>query len=78
MKLFSIFIFIFQLPKLFFLNVFLRGYNNEFEWPGFGENIRILAWIIRRLSAQAGDDAISSPIGLIPQQEAIDLQVSFY
>uniref|UniRef100_F1KZ47 phosphoenolpyruvate carboxykinase (GTP) n=1 Tax=Ascaris suum TaxID=6253 RepID=F1KZ47_ASCSU len=63
-----------KLPKLFFLNVFLRGYNNEFEWPGFGENIRILAWIIRRLSAQAGDDAISSPIGLIPQQEAIDLQ----
>ncbi|KHN81983.1 Phosphoenolpyruvate carboxykinase [GTP] [Toxocara canis] len=63
-----------NLPKIFFVNLFLRGCNNEFEWPGFGDNIRIFEWIIQRVAEKTKDSAISTAIGLIPQQEAFNLQ----
>jgi GTP-dependent phosphoenolpyruvate carboxykinase len=43
----------------------------RFAWPGFGENIRVLKWIIQRLDGQA--EAVSTPIGLLPAPGSLDL-----
>ena len=56
-----------QLPKIFHVNWFLKdSQTNEFLWPGFGENIRVIDWIFRRLTNQAA--ARETPIGLVPDQ----------
>ena len=49
-----------------------KGENGKFLWPGFGENSRILKWIFERTSGQ--EHAITTPIGYLPQMEAIDLK----
>jgi phosphoenolpyruvate carboxykinase (GTP) len=53
-----------QLPRIFYVNWFLKDENGKFMWPGFGENSRVLAWMFRRCegSAQAQETAI----GLVP------------
>lgn len=49
------------------MNWFLKdSQTNEFLWPGFGENIRVIDWIFRRLTNQAA--ARETPIGLVPDQ----------
>jgi len=59
-----------QLPKIFHVNWFLKDSDtNEFLWPGFGENIRVLDWIFRRLTNQAS--ARQTPIGLLPDERDI-------
>jgi len=56
-----------HLPKIFHVNWFLKDpETNEFLWPGFGENIRVIDWIFRRLTNQAS--ARITPIGLVPDQ----------
>jgi len=59
------------LPRLFSVNWFRKDAAGRFAWPGVGENIRVLKWIIQRLSGQAG--AVSTPIGLLPAPGALDL-----
>jgi len=58
------------LPKIFQVNWFRRGADGRFLWPGYGENSRILKWIVERLEGTA--DAADTPIGLVPYPAAID------
>jgi len=57
-------------PGIFFVNWFRRDEDGKFIWPGFGENIRILKWIINRTNRKAG--ARETPIGLVPRPGDID------
>ncbi|UJR32745.1 hypothetical protein I4U23_020204 [Adineta vaga] len=61
-----------KLPKIFHVNWFRLDENNKFLWPGFGENIRVLDWIIRRTNGE--DIAEASPVGFIPKKDSINLQ----
>ncbi|TFV95001.1 phosphoenolpyruvate carboxykinase (GTP) [Orlajensenia leifsoniae] len=58
-------------PAIFQVNWFRKGEDGEFLWPGFGENARVLEWIIRRLEGTA--DAVSTPIGLLPAEGSLDV-----
>ena len=59
-----------RLPKLFWVNWFRRGDDGSFLWPGFGDNSRVLKWVLERLDGDAG--AVDTPIGKVPTAEAID------
>jgi phosphoenolpyruvate carboxykinase (GTP) len=60
-----------KLPKIFYVNWFRRGADGRFLWPGFGENSRVLKWVVERL---AGDgEAVDTPIGWIPTPDAVDM-----
>jgi phosphoenolpyruvate carboxykinase (GTP) len=60
-----------KLPKIFYVNWFRRGEGGKFLWPGFGENSRVLKWVVQRLTGEAA--AVETPIGLVPPVEALDL-----
>jgi phosphoenolpyruvate carboxykinase (GTP) len=60
-----------KLPKVFFVNWFRRGDKGEFLWPGFGENSRVLKWIVDRIEHRAGGQ--DSPIGVVPSADDLDL-----
>jgi phosphoenolpyruvate carboxykinase (GTP) len=57
-------------PKIFHVNWFRQGPDGKFIWPGFGENLRALRWIIDRCKGSGG--AVESPIGFLPAEGAID------
>lgn len=58
-------------PRIFQVNWFRRGADGRFLWPGFGDNSRVVDWIIRRV---AGDvPAVDSPIGRLPRVEDLNL-----
>ncbi len=57
-------------PRIFGVNWFLKDENGNFLWPGFGENMRVLRWIIERSKGRA--NAVESPIGWVPKYDAID------
>jgi len=57
-------------PKIFNVNWFRRGPQREFLWPGYGENLRVLHWIIDRCAGQG--KATETPIGWVPPVDAID------
>jgi phosphoenolpyruvate carboxykinase (GTP) len=53
-----------RLPKIFHVNWFRKGEDGKFLWPGFGENLRVLEWMIGRIEGTAAGTA--SPIGTVP------------
>ncbi|XP_060526735.1 phosphoenolpyruvate carboxykinase [GTP]-like isoform X2 [Cylas formicarius] len=60
-----------RLPKIYHVNWFRKGANGKFLWPGFGENSRVLDWILRRLDNE--DCAMETPIGNIPKPGSLNL-----
>jgi phosphoenolpyruvate carboxykinase (GTP) len=58
-------------PRLFQVNWFRKGEDGRFLWPGFGENSRVLEWVLRRVEGAA--DAVESPIGRVPAPGALTL-----
>lgn len=60
-----------QLPKIFHVNWFQKNTAGKFIWPGFGENSRVLKWILERVDGTA--TAQQTPIGLVPTPNAVDL-----
>ena len=61
-----------KLPKIFYVNWFRRGDDGGFLWPGFGENSRVLKWVIERIDGQAA--AIETPIGHVPAPGSLDIE----
>ena len=59
-------------PKIFNVNWFRTDDEGHFIWPGFGDNLRVLEWIIKRCEGKA--DAVETPIGYVPQAEDINLE----
>lgn len=60
-----------KLPKIFHVNWFRKGGDGRFLWPGFGENLRVLEWMIRRVEGRA--EAVETPIGHLPRAEDLNL-----
>jgi phosphoenolpyruvate carboxykinase (GTP) len=60
-----------KLPKIFYVNWFRRGDDGRFLWPGFGENSRVLEWIIERIEGRA--EAVPTAIGSVPTAKDLDL-----
>ena len=58
-------------PLIFNVNWFRKGTDGKFFWPGFGENMRVLKWIIHRCEGTGG--AVKSPIGCLPGPHDLDL-----
>jgi phosphoenolpyruvate carboxykinase (GTP) len=58
-------------PRVFQVNWFRKGADGRFLWPGFGDNARVIDWIIRRIAGEVG--AVASPIGRLPRPEDLDL-----
>ena len=54
-----------KLPAIFHVNWFRKNAAGKFMWPGFGDNLRVLEWMLKRVTGQAG--AVETPIGYLPQ-----------
>ncbi|NJQ07346.1 phosphoenolpyruvate carboxykinase (GTP) [Streptomyces lonarensis] len=59
-----------KLPKIYYVNWFRKDDAGRFVWPGFGENSRVLKWIVGRLNGEA--DGVATPIGTVPTPESLD------
>ena len=57
-------------PRIYHVNWFRRDAQNKFLWPGYGENLRVLEWMLDRCAGNAG--ATETPIGRLPRPEDID------
>ena len=60
-----------NLPKIFQVNWFRKGPSGEFLWPGFGENSRVIEWIIGSITGK--NQGIETPIGTLPSSEELNL-----
>ncbi|MES9523943.1 phosphoenolpyruvate carboxykinase (GTP) [Streptomyces capoamus] len=59
-----------KLPKIYYVNWFRKNDEGKFVWPGFGENSRVLKWIVERLEGRA--EGVETPIGILPAKDALD------
>jgi phosphoenolpyruvate carboxykinase (GTP) len=60
-----------RLPQIFQVNWFRRGADGRFLWPGYGDNARVLKWIVQRLEGEV--EAEDTAIGLVPRPADIDV-----
>ncbi|EIV95616.1 phosphoenolpyruvate carboxykinase (GTP) [Frankia sp. QA3] len=58
-----------KLPRIYYVNWFRKSPQGKFLWPGFGENSRVLAWIVGRLEGHA--DGVETPLGVLPTKDAL-------
>jgi phosphoenolpyruvate carboxykinase (GTP) len=58
-------------PAIFHVNWFRTGAGGRFLWPGFGQNLRVLLWMIDRIKGKGG--AVETPIGLVPTPEGLPM-----
>jgi phosphoenolpyruvate carboxykinase (GTP) len=59
-------------PRIFRVNWFRRGPDGRFLWPGYGQNVRVLKWIVERIRGTAR--AVESPVGLVPRPQDLTLE----
>ena len=57
-------------PQIFHVNWFRTDENDEFMWPGFGDNLRVILWMLNRCEGSV--DAVETPLGYEPKAEDID------
>ncbi|MFI9361014.1 phosphoenolpyruvate carboxykinase (GTP) [Kitasatospora sp. NPDC053057] len=60
-----------KLPKIYYVNWFRKNAEGKFVWPGYGENSRVLKWIVERLEGTA--EGVETPIGVLPKVDGFDL-----
>jgi phosphoenolpyruvate carboxykinase (GTP) len=59
-------------PPIFLVNWFRKDANGKFIWPGFGDNMRVLKWILDRAQGRAG--AVATPFGQVPKDGELDVE----
>jgi phosphoenolpyruvate carboxykinase (GTP) len=60
-----------KLPRIFYVNWFRKDADGKFLWPGFGDNSRVLEWIVRRVENKV--DGVETPLGIVPRAEDLNL-----
>jgi phosphoenolpyruvate carboxykinase (GTP) len=60
-----------KLPRIYFVNWFRKDERGKFVWPGYGDNSRVLKWIVDRLEGRA--DGVDTPIGRLPKANELDV-----
>ena len=63
-------------PRIFGVNWFRKDENGNFAWPGFGDNMRVLKWIVQKIRGES--NAVESPIGWMPHYDDLDWSGSLF
>ena len=61
-----------QLPKIFKVNWFRKDADGKFMWPGFGDNMRVLEWMLKRVTGQV--PAMETPVGNLPRPQDLNTE----
>jgi len=59
-------------PRIFMVNWFRKGADGSFIWPGYGENMRVLKWMLDRIHGRA--EGRATPVGIVPNEGELDLK----